>query len=120
MLKQTFLINTDLKMRKGKIAVQVAHGEVFYMMEKYTGHQYGQLYDNFIKWTTDGLMKKVVLKATEEELHKFIDIYGSTYWMHPVYDKGLTQIPQDSFTCLVIEPLPEEQCHQLFRHLKLL
>ena len=68
MLKQTFLINTDLKMGKGKIAVQVAHGEVFYMMEKYTGHQYGQLYDNFINWTTDGLMKKVVLKSTEKEM----------------------------------------------------
>ena len=116
MLKQTFLINTDLKMGKGKIAVQVAHGEVFYM-EDATAYPidgieslYEGLYENYIEWTKDGMMKKVVLTATEEEIHKFIDIHGSTYWMHPVYDKGLTQIPQDSFTCLVIEPLPEEQC----------
>ena len=29
-LKQVFIINSDLKMGKGKIAVQVAHGEVIY------------------------------------------------------------------------------------------
>ena len=121
MLKQTFLINTDLKMRKGKIAVQVAHGEVFYMMERYSGHQYGKLYDNFINWTKDGLMKKAVLKVTEKELHDFTyDLKNKNIWTHPVFDSGLTQIPQDSFTCLVIEPLPEEQCQQLFGHLKLL
>ena len=29
--KQAYLINTDLKMKKGKIAAQVAHASMYYM-----------------------------------------------------------------------------------------
>lgn len=125
MLKQTFLINTDLKMRKGKIAVQVAHGEVLYMNFVYDGFRNPKdewkLHNNFTKWFDSGLMKKAVLKVTEKELHDFTyNLKNKNIWSHPVFDSGLTQIPRDSFTCLVIEPLPEEQCQQLFGHLKLL
>ena len=121
MLKQTFLINTDLKMRKGKIAVQVAHGEIFYTNAIHNRKADTCMEERFHDWFNDGLMKKVVLKATEEKMSNFAhDLKNKNIWTHPVYDKGLTQIPQDSFTCLVIEPLPEEQCQKLFGHLKLL
>lgn len=117
---QTFLVNTDLKMRKGKIAAQTAHGEVLYMEEKFNGHQYGEMHDRYIEWMKDGMMKKVVLRATEEEIHKFIDLHGSIYWMNLVIDKGLTQIPEDSMTCLVVEPLGEKKHKELFSEFKLL
>jgi len=126
MLKQVFLINTDLKMGKGKIAVQVAHGEIFYMetvlrILSPSSIKETEMIISYAEWRLrDQLMKKIVLKATEKEIHDFIDIYGSTYWMKMVIDKGLTQVPEDSLTCLVIEPLPEEKCDEIFNHLKLL
>jgi len=120
-MKQVFLINQDLKMRKGKIAVQVAHGEVFYMYEKFTTHQYGSMHDNYIKWMKDGIMKKVVLKATEQEIRDIvIQLRRKDIWERVVVDMGLTQVEPNSLTCLVVEPLPEEQCNELFGHLKLL
>ena len=105
-MKQTFIINKDLKMSKGKIAVQVAHGEVFYMEEKFTGHSYGTMYDNYIDWMKDYTMKKIVLKASEQEMIELeAELKEKGIWTHKVYDLGLTQILANSFTCLVIEPL---------------
>lgn len=120
-MKQVFLINQDLKMRKGKIAVQVAHGEVLYMLKKFSAHQYGSMYDNYIKWMKDGIMKKVVLKATEQEIRNIaLQLRRKDIWEHVVVDMGLTQVEPNSLTCLVIEPLSEKQCNELFGHLKLL
>lgn len=122
--KQVFIINQDLNMSKGKIAVQVAHGEVYYMqylMESPMDKE--MLLDNYIIWTDEenGLMKKAVLKTTEKELHNFVaelPVKGITCFV--VHDRGLTQVTPDSLTCLCIEPLLEEKCNELFRHLKLL
>lgn len=137
--KQVFIINSDLGMRKGKIAVQVAHAEVYYM-QRVCDHGHSSddvVYDHFLKWWSGEnnlptgqlpymeadqvpLMKKIVLKATELELTQMMWKLRGTVWAYPVVDRGLTQVPKDSFTCLVIEPLPEEECDKLFCHLKLL
>lgn len=127
-LKQVFIINSDLKMGKGKIAVQVAHGEVFYMKKKFTGHDYGTMYENYIDWMKDGLMKKVVLKATQEEMLVLIGIMKlfnecmskNNIWFDIVFDKGLTQVPAGSMTCIVFEPLDEQMADHYTRHYKLL
>ena len=117
---QTFLVNTDLKMRKGKIAAQVAHGETLYMEDKFNKHSYGGMYDRYIKWKSGG-MHKVVLKSTEKEMIETINILNNLDIMcYSVRDFGLTQIPKNSFTVLAIEPL-EKQSHQvIFGHFKLL
>ena len=130
-LKQVFIINKDLKMRAGKVAVQVAHGETLYMEQKFTGHSYGRMYDNYIEWIKDGLMKKIVLKATQEEMLLLIGIMENRQsvlnedkrlkiWFDIVFDRGLTQVPADSMTCIVVEPLDEEMADHYFEHLKLL
>ena len=70
---QTFLVNTDLKMRKGKIATQVAHGETLYMEDKFNNHSYGRMYDRYIKWKSGG-MYKVVLNVLEVQLERVLDV----------------------------------------------
>lgn len=120
-LKQTFIINSDLDMGKGKVAVQVAHGEVFYM-ERILYNQEGD-YKVYSQWRYeyDDLMKKVVLKAPEDEINKIVSkLDNLNIWNYKVYDRGLTQIARDSFTCLVVEPLSEEITNELFGYLKLL
>lgn len=124
--KQVFIINSDLDMSKGKIAVQVAHGEVYYIeeiLESLFETDTIAKYDNYTKWRYEEneLMKKVVLKTTEKEMTELmLKLKENKIWSHIVIDMGLTQIPKGSLTCLVVEPLTEEQCSQLFGHLKLL
>ena len=122
-LKQVFIINKDLKMGKGKIAVQVAHGEVFYMRTIYDRKVDTCMEERFHDWIEDGLMKKVVLKATQEEMLMLIGALkgmNDNIWFDIVYDKGLTQVPVDSMTCIVFEPLDEKEAHERFGYLKLL
>lgn len=132
MLKQIFLINTDLKMDKGKIAVQCCHGETLYMdriLEHVIQHRAksDDIYVRYNKWrqATEydqiGMMKKVVLKSTKDEIINYTwKLKNLGIWAYPIFDKGLTQVEPNSLTCLVIEPLEEEQCNTLFGNLKLL
>lgn len=125
MLKQIFVINKDLKMSKGKIAVQTAHAEIYYMdrvlqlfckdilnrtegieIEKPTLSEI-KLIDNYDKWFNSD-MHKIVLKATEQEMIDFeTNLKEKRIWTHRVYDLGKTQVPENSFTCLVVEPLEQ-------------
>ena len=122
MLKQIFVINQDLKMGKGKIAVQVAHGEVYYMNTLMSRFSDDYMNERFSDWfIEDRTMMKVVLKTSEITLYSlFKQLTLKDIWCKQVHDMGYTQVPKNSFTCLVVEPLPEEQADELFSHLKLL
>ncbi len=133
--KQTFIVNSDLGMGKGKAAVQVAHGEVYYMEHIIKSRDViaGSLspsdnenendFKKYHQWRydEDGLMKKAVLKATEEEIKELmLKLEKNNIWHYKVIDAGLTQIPQGSLTCVVVEPLSDIKHDELFGHLKLL
>jgi PTH2 family peptidyl-tRNA hydrolase len=116
---QVFIINQSLDMSKGKVAVQTAHGEVFYMHHLNEPHSCGNWV--FSQWMKDGVMKKIALKAPEQELLQIAKILEQEkIWFHIVKDLGLTQIQAGSSTCIVVEPLLEEKAKKLFGHLKLL
>lgn len=118
-LKQVYIINDDLKMGKGKIAVQVAHGAIHYM--SYLNAPYSGGHTEYMEWSKDGVMKKIVLKATEGEMWHIIDCLNKELiWFYGVEDLGLTQVPAGSLTCIVVEPLPEETTKRLFGAYKLL
>lgn len=138
-LKQVFVVNSDLKMGKGEIAVQVAQGEVNYMARFLSGYMEQEIFNEnkdevnnmtnqYFDWIKDGLMKKVVLKATREEMLILIGImelvnecrHKDNIWYDIVFDKGLTQVPVDSMTCIVFEPLDEELADHYFKSYKLL
>lgn len=128
LLKQVFIINSDLKMGKGKTVGQAIHAVIYYMDEilLYVEGQAPEnklLFERFVKWREEdhGLMKKIILKASEDEMNNILlklAIRGIEKFA--VYDRGLTQIPEGSFTCIIVEPLEEEKCDELFSHLKLL
>jgi len=130
-LKQVLIVNSDLKMGRGKIAVQIAHGEVAYM--RHIMHSvvdyiqstnvYTEQMRRYHRWQTgeNNLMKKVVLKAPKHVMiEQASKAMARNIWYHCVYDRGLTQVPENSLTCIVFEPLPENRCDELFGDLKLL
>jgi PTH2 family peptidyl-tRNA hydrolase len=126
--KQVYIVNSDLGMGKGKIAGQVAHAAIYYMEEillyvEGLSPENGGLFERFVAWRKEegGLMKKIVLKAPEDEMKKILcNLAVKGIEKFAVYDRGMTQIADGSFTCIVVEPLEEEKCDELFGHLKLL
>lgn len=133
MLKQIYLINTNLKMDKGKIAVQVAHGTTIYMdrILKHIIQHHAKSDDVYVRynmWRANteedniGMMKKIVLKSTEQEIRDIsLKLDRHNIWNCLIFDKGLTQVSENSLTCLVVEPLEEESlCNVLFGNLKLI
>jgi PTH2 family peptidyl-tRNA hydrolase len=126
--KQIFIVNSDLRMGKGKIVGQAAHA-IFYYMDEILLYVEGKapenkrLFERFVTWREEdhGLMKKIVFKASEEEMNRILcELAVRGIEKFAVYDRGLTQIPEGSFTCIIVEPLEEEKCDELFGHLKLL
>ena len=126
--KQILIINSGLDMGKGKIVGQACHGMVYYMEElllylEGNAPENKELYEKFKIWREDddGAMKKIVLKAKEVEMDKILlELAVRGIEAFAVHDRGLTQVKENSFTCIVVEPLPAEQCDELTRGLKLL
>ncbi|MEO2154181.1 MAG: peptidyl-tRNA hydrolase Pth2 [Nanoarchaeota archaeon] len=115
MYKQVFIVNNDLKMGKGKICAQVAHGAIM-CYEKVKNNNP----ELIKKWQEIG-QKKIVLKASLKEIleiKKTLDKENIPNCL--VIDAGLTQIPSGSITVLAIGPWKEEEINKFTRHLKLL
>lgn len=129
--KQVFVINKDLIMGKGKIGVQIGHAVTLYMdglmslvSEKQMFGECGgseRMLDTYSLWVKDEMMKKIVLKATGDEIDMLTgDLSFKKWWYSIVYDAGLTQVEPNSLTCLVTEPLTNEQYDEIFKEMKLL
>jgi len=100
--KQVILVRQDLKLPKGKLAVQVGHASVGALLKSHK--------DDIVRWEKVG-MKKVVLKvADEKELLKYkneaedIGLITSL-----VTDAGKTVVQPGTITCLGIGPDKEEK-----------
>lgn len=129
-LKQAFIVNSDLNMGKGKIAVQVGHGEVLYMDDII--YEYCKegvptaMFSRYQLWRDEtngpiGTMRKIVLRSSEEEIINMADnLTRNSIKCYLIFDKGLTQVKPNSLTVLAVEPLEEEKYDELFGHLKLL
>ncbi len=110
-------VNNDLNMGKGKIAAQVGH-IVEIMIEELvkaelTSTKKKSFIEDYTIWKRTG-RKKIILKATEEEIKQLSQIDGA----HCVVDAGLTQIPSGSMT--VVGFLPSSTQKNIFSKFKLL
>jgi peptidyl-tRNA hydrolase len=111
-------VNTDLGMRAGKLCSQCAHVSEMIGCEiirsRYEQNPIPQSYYDYMRWKNDG-SKKIVLRATEEQLRKLIEMEEKPLY---VIDAGRTQIEPNSLT--VVGFRPTDKLKDRFKEYKLL
>jgi peptidyl-tRNA hydrolase, PTH2 family len=114
--KQVIVIRKDLRMGTGKLAAQVAHAAV--MGAEKTKHLKPEW---FHIWYQSGQAKVVV------KVHSYVELIGLRTHAEglglivvQVNDRGLTQIPPGSTTCIAIGPAPSDMINRVTSGLKLL
>ena len=114
--KQVIVVRTDLKMDKGKLAAQVGHAAVSSAEEtRKTRPEWWQA------WLEEGQCK-VAVKV--QGLAELLDLKKEARHMKLPYslitDRGLTQLPPSTVTCLGIGPAPSVQVDKITGKLPLL
>jgi PTH2 family peptidyl-tRNA hydrolase len=104
--KQVLVFRTDLQMSKGKIAAQAGHAAVSSAQDAYTHHK---------KW-----WEAWMFEGEKElgELEEGSDQLGLPHAL--IVDRGLTEVPEGTVTCLGIGPAPSAMIDRLTGKLKLL
>ncbi|MCJ7430793.1 peptidyl-tRNA hydrolase Pth2 [Candidatus Bathyarchaeota archaeon] len=114
--KQVVAFRSDLKLSKGKAAVQAGHAAVS-AAEEARKHRR----EWWQAWIDEGQRKIAVKVKTEKELlelEKEAKELGFPCAL--IIDRGLTEIPPNTVTCLGIGPAPSEKVGKLTDMLPLL
>ncbi len=111
--KQVILVRMDLKMPKGKLAVQVAHASVEAVI--------GSSKEKVHEWYQEG-MKKVTLKVADlKELQKFQrEAQAQGLKTAIITDGAHTFFDKPTVTCAAIGPDTEEKIDRVTASLKML
>jgi PTH2 family peptidyl-tRNA hydrolase len=114
--KQVIVFRSDLKLSKGKIAAQAGHAAVSAAQEARKRHR-----GWWDAWLFEGQCK-VAVKVKDEkellELEKQANDLGLPNAL--IVDRGLTEVPPGTVTCLGIGPAPAEEIDKLTGTLPLL
>jgi PTH2 family peptidyl-tRNA hydrolase len=113
--KQVIIFRTDLKLSKGKIAAQAGHAAVSAAIKAKTDYR-----NWFNAWMLEGQRKIAVKVRNEKELLKY-EKYSVDLGLPNalIIDRGLTEIPEGTITCLGIGPAPSDKIDRLTGELKL-
>ncbi len=111
--KQVILVRADLKMPKGKLAVQVAHASLEAAL--------GSSSEKLNAWRREG-MKKVVLKVIDEEDLRYYlkKARASKIKTGLITDAGKTFFDTLTTTCCAIGPDTEEKINVVTGGLKMM
>jgi len=114
--KQALIIRLDLKIGRGKIAVQCSHAAVSAAEEARI--RFPQWWR---QWLEEG-QRKIALKVQDLEslLHLEDTARRNRLPVYLVRDRGLTQLPPDTVTCVGIGPAPSNLVDNLTGNLSLL
>ncbi|MEM3672696.1 MAG: peptidyl-tRNA hydrolase Pth2 [Candidatus Bathyarchaeia archaeon] len=114
--KQVIVFRSDLKLSKGKIAAQAGHAAVS-AAEEARKHKKNW----WEAWLDEGQCKIAVkVKGEKElrELEKQAMELGLPYAL--IVDRGLTEVPPGTVTCLGVGPAPSEKVDRITGGLPLL
>lgn len=114
--KQVIVVRKDLRMGTGKIAAQVGHAAVLGVEESRKSNKLW-----LKRWFNEGQPKIVVkVNSLDELIQVQIDAEDLRVPVVVVQDRGLTQIPSGTVTCVCIGPAPSYIIDKVTSELKLL
>ena len=125
-VKQVIAVRKDLSMRKGKLAAQVAHASMKFLLENNESERSDELLiklsKNEAQWVNDLFTKIVVSVDSEDELKDLIlKAQLRDVETNPITDAGLTEfhgVP--TLTCCAFGPDEESVLNEITGHLKLM
>jgi len=107
--KQVIVMRSDLRMSRGKIAAQAGHAAVSAAEEARKHHQKW-----WKTWLEEGQCKIAVKVGSENELLKLEKEAKDSGLPHAlISDRGLTQLPPGTITCLGIGPAPSSKVDKI-------
>jgi PTH2 family peptidyl-tRNA hydrolase len=111
--KQVLVFRKDLQ---GKIAAQAGHAAVSAAQDAFVHHKKW-----WEAWLFEGQRKIAVKVQNEKELSELEEAADELGLPHAlIVDRGLTEIPEGTVTCLGIGPAPAERIDRLTGKLQLL
>jgi len=113
-LKQVIVVRQDLRLSKGKLAVQTAHAAVDALQKMELENA------DWVKQWKEQRQEKIVLKIENEE--KLLELFEEIKKKFPpalIKDAGLTQLKPGTTTCFGVGPVPEKEINVFTKHLKL-
>jgi PTH2 family peptidyl-tRNA hydrolase len=114
--KQVIVFHSDLRMSKGKIAAQAGHAAVS-AGEEARKHRKAW----WDAWISEGQCKIAVKVKSEKELLRLEEQAKKLALPNSlVTDRGLTEIPPGTITCLGIGPAPADKIDKITGNLPLL
>lgn len=114
--KLVIVMRSDLKISKGKTATQAGHAAVSAAEQARKHHSKW-----WTAWLNEGQRKIVVKVSSEEELFKLKDEAEEAGLPYAIIeDRGLTEIPPGTVTCLGIGPAPADRVDRITGKLSLL
>jgi peptidyl-tRNA hydrolase, PTH2 family len=114
--KQALVVRLDLKIGRGKIAVQCSHAAVGAAEEGRT-----RVPDWWKTWIAEG-QPKIALKVRDLDAILSLEAQAKAQRIpfSVVKDRGLTQVPPGTITCIGIGPAPASLLDELTGNLSLL
>ena len=114
--KMVIVVRTDVKMSKGKIAAQVGHAAV--SASEYARKNRPEWWN---PWIMEGQCKIAVKVKSEQELLELErKARNAGLPAALIVDRGLTELPPETTTCLGIGPAPADKVDAITGKLSLL
>ena len=114
--KQVIVVRTDIKMSKGKIAAQAGHAAV--SAAEYARKNRPEWWN---PWINEGQCKIAVKVSSEKEILELEKkARMASLPIALIVDRGLTELPPETTTCLGIGPAPSNKVDSVTGNLRLL
>jgi PTH2 family peptidyl-tRNA hydrolase len=126
-IRQVIVVRKDLNMRQGKVAAQVAHASMKFLIDQAGGSHNRRMITDLTpeqdEWLFGGSFTKIVVYVNSEQ--ELLDLIAKAkeagVTVAPIVDEGLTEFNNiHTLTCAAFGPTTPENLKPITGHLPLL